>query len=170
MEIEEKSRLLFMRYALPCAGTLVKRHIMTQKQWDDLIDAVKNGRKVPKDSEKVFKVAFAACSMIAMDKKKRFIDSEVIREYFLFKHDDVINKRYEEMRDFDPEACRTKAGTVEEVKEGLATVKTRSGKGDFRVDFVKDLRKGDTVVIHWDFVTEKTDQKTADEMERKRLP
>ena len=87
-----------MKYALPCSRTLVKRNQVTQEEVDKLIDIVKNNKEIPKNAEKIFKVAFAACSLIALDTGKNKIDEDVIREYFLKKHSDVIEKRYEEMK------------------------------------------------------------------------
>jgi|SRR3989344_595458 len=163
MEIEKNSRILFMKYALPCAGTLVRRDIVSKEYIDNLIEAVKNNQHIPKDAEKIFKVALSACSLIALDNEKQ-IDSDVIREYFLFRHDDMIDKRYEEMGDFDPEACRTRAGVVEFLEEKFAIVKNPSGKRKYRSDFVVDLQKNDIVVTHWNFIVEKIDKKTACKM------
>ena len=159
MEIKEDSRLLFMKYALPCAGTLVKRGQVAQKDVDRLINIVKNGGKIPKDVEKIFKVAFSACSLLAIDRKKNNIDSDVIREYFLRKHDDVIDKRHAEMGDFDPESCRIRIGSCESVENGFATVITSQGKKKYRTDFITNPRKNDIVITHWDFIVEKKTKK-----------
>ena len=82
MEIEEKSRLLFMKYALPCAGTLVKRGSVTKEYINRLIEAVKNNAVIPKNAEKIFKVAFSACSLIAIDTGKKEIGEKIIRKYY----------------------------------------------------------------------------------------
>lgn len=152
MEIEEKSRVLFMKYALPCARTLVKRNQVTQEEVDALIELVKKG-VVPDGTEKIFKVALAACSLLALDANKRVIDEAVIRKYFLKKHSDMIEKRYEEKGDFDPVACQTRLGSVESVSPGKALVVNSAGKKDYRTDFV-DVHEHDRVVTHWDFIVE----------------
>ncbi len=164
MEIEEKSRELFMHYAVPCAGTLVKRGTMKKEHWDMLVSCLKSRKKIPKGAEKDFKVAFAACTIIAMDSKKKVIDNEVIREYYLFSHDAMIDKRYEEMGDFDPYMCRIRAGVVESVGEGFALVRNSSGTRKYRTDYASGLKKGDFVTIHWDFVVEKISKSTAEKM------
>lgn len=163
MEIEERSRLLFMKYALPCAGTLVKRGDVKQEYADMLMDAVKNGKRIPEGAERIFKVALAACSLLAGDSGKKSIDEDVIRRYFLFGHDEVIGRRYEEMGDFDPQACRVTAGVVESAGRGFAVVRTLGGRKRYRADYC-NARKGDTVVTHWDFIVEKTDRETAGRM------
>ena len=169
MKIEKESRLVFMKYALPCARTLVKRGNADQTYIDMLIDIVKNNGEIPKDAEKIFKVAFSACSLAAIDDGKSSIDAGIIRKYFLFGHDKVIGSRYEEMGDFDPEACRVRAGVVESVENEKAVVYGPSGRKAFRIDFVPDARKNDIVVTHWNFIVEKTDKETAERMNNRKL-
>jgi hydrogenase maturation factor len=168
MEIEEKSRLLFMKYALPCAGTLVKRGNITQEFVDNLIETVKNSEPLPKNSEKIFKVAFSACSLIALDQKGKMIDADTIHQYYLFEHDVVIDKRYEEMGDFDPDACRIRAGVVQAVGNGFAVVANSAGKRKYRADYCT-VKEGDTVVTHWNFVVEKINQKIAEKMRLQKI-
>ena len=163
MKIEEKSRALFMKYALPCAGTLVKRGIITQETLDNLLHIVKNNKEIPEGAEKIPAVAFAACSLIAMDKGKKEIDEAVIHDYFLFNHDDMIDKRYEEMGDFDPVACRTRVGSVLSTELEKASVLTDLGPKDFRTDFC-DVHENDNVVTHWDFIVEKIDRELAEKV------
>ncbi len=157
--------MLFMKYALPCAGTLVKRGNITQEKLDDLLDIVKSGKPIPKDAEKIPAVAFAACSLIAIDKGKKEIDEAVIHDYFLFNHDDMIDSRYEKMGDFDPVACRTRVGSVLSVELEKARVLTDLGERDFRTDFC-DVDENDNVVTHWNFVVEKLDKEMAEKVRK----
>ena len=165
--MKEKDRMLFMKYALPCAGTLVKRRSITQEKWDELIAIVKNGDRIPEGSEKIFKVAFAACSLIALDKNKD-IDEEVIRQYYLFEHDKMIDKRYGEMGDFDPDQCRIRAGVVKSSREGFAVVENSTGTRRYRTDYCT-VAKGDLVTTHWNFIVEKIDSATADKTKRQKI-
>ncbi|MCX6816049.1 MAG: hypothetical protein NT120_04325 [Candidatus Aenigmarchaeota archaeon] len=163
MNIEDKSRVLFMKYAIPCAGTLVSRGNIKKKDVDVLIDAVKNNKSIPKDTEKVFKVAFSACSILAMDAGKKKIDADVIHDYYLFKHDKMIDMRYEEMGDFDPDLCRIRPGVVKKVLHGIAIVENSAGSKKYRTNYC-DVKEGDLVVTHWDFVIEKISRETAEKM------
>lgn len=165
MKIEAKSRLLFMKYALPCAGTLVKRGTVTQDYVNSLFKAVKNNDSIPKNAEKMFRVAFSACSLIALDSRKKIIDENVIREYFLFRHDDAIDRRYEEMGDFNPEACRTRSGIVRSVEKNVAVVENAAGKKKYKTIFTNDIKPDDNVVTHWDFIVEKIDKSIAKKMD-----
>ena len=159
--MEVSDRKLFLKYAIPCAETLKKRGSITGEEIDKLITILRNNEEIPEGSEKVFKVALAMCSYIAMREGKREIDEEVIRRYFLYEHDKAIDQRFQEMGDFDPEACRTYPGKVAEVKEKTIFVRTPKGVKEYRNDFIRRVKKGDLVVVHRDFVVEKIDGKIA---------
>ncbi|HLD77910.1 MAG TPA: HypC/HybG/HupF family hydrogenase formation chaperone [archaeon] len=151
-EIPVTYPLLFLRYAVPCAGTLVKRGTLAQAEWDRLIAAVAAGR-APAGAERIFKVALAACSLLAIDSGKQAIDAAVVRQYFRAGHDAVIDARSREMGDFSPEACRVWAGRVQSVQSGRAVVETPAGLRTCKTDFV-DARVGEWVIVHWDFLVE----------------
>ena len=164
MEIED--RLLFLKYALPCAGTLVKRGIVSQEHVDNLIELVSKGKLPEDNAENIFKVANAMCSVIAMRMGKKKVDSEVIRRYFLREHDKVVEERFEQMRDFNPDDCKTHSGSVVGVRGGFATVETSLGRKGYRDDFVKDLKEGDKVVVHYGFIVEKLSERMIKELMR----
>jgi len=153
-----------MKYALPCAGTLVKRGSVTQEVVDDLIQRISEGREIPENAEAVFKVANVMCRLFARNMDKTSIDDDVIRRYFLFEHDYVIDKRHQDVGDFDPEACRTCPGRVLQVKENTLLVKTPQHENEYRRDFVHNIKKGDFVVVHWDFAVEKIDRETVNKL------
>lgn len=157
-----------MKYALPCAGTLVKRGSVSQETIDRLILAVKTGKEIPKDAERIFKVAFSACSLSAIDSGKENIDEKVIRQYYLFGHDKMIDQRYEEMGDFSPDACRIRAGIVQSVRDGFAVVANSAGAAKYRTDYCP-VKEGDLVTTHWDFVVEKIDPETARRMKTQKV-
>ncbi len=159
-EIPVTDRLLFLKYAVPCAGTLVQRGTITQEQWDRLIAAVAAGQ-APAGAERIFKVALAACSLLALDSGKPAIDAAVVRQYFRAGHDAVIDARYQEMGDFDPEACRVWAGTVERISGRSAIVRLPQGMRECRADFLPDARAGEWVVVHWDFLVEQATEQEA---------
>ena len=153
MEISD--RILFMKYALPCAGTLVRRGTVTQEYVDSLISIVARGAEPYDGAERMFKVANAVCNDLAEKMGKSSIDSEVIRKYFLLEHARVVDDRYKLMGDFDPVACNTYSGKVVSLDFGKAVVKTRLGSNTYRIDFANDIREEDEVIVHWDFVVER---------------
>jgi len=159
-----EDRLLFLRYALPCARTLVKRGSVSQDRIDELMMMVSENRPPPEGAERIFVVANAMCGVIAKRMGKRGVDSEVIREYFLFEHSDVVDDRFELMRDFDPVGCKTYPGRVVGTGTGSAVVETVLGRRDYRTAFSESLRPGDDVVVHYDYVIEKIDAETTKRM------
>jgi hypothetical protein len=150
-----QDRLLFLRYALPCAGTLVKRGNVSQAYLDSTIRLVSEGKVPNERAEAIFKVANAMCGMLAEREGKTTIDSDVIREYFLVEHSRVVDDRFELMGDFDPVSCKTYVGVVRSVDGPSATVETVLGKNAYKTLFVEDTKKGDKVIVHYDFIIEK---------------
>ena len=123
-----EDRLLFLRYALPCAGTLVNRGKVSQRYVDQAVRLVSQNKAPRAKVEGIFKIANAMCGSIAKRMRKRNVDSKVIRQYFLLEHSDVVEDRYKLMGDFDPESCKTYPGTVTDLKNGKAVVKTSLGR------------------------------------------
>jgi len=160
-ELAVTDRQLFMKYALPCAGTLVKRGSVTQTYIDRLVDQVSNGQEPEKDCEKIFLVANVMCSRIARSMEKSSVDSEVIRRYFLFEHSEVVDDRFELMKDFNPVDCKTYAGRIIELDKDYAVVETRLGRKRYKTMFAKDANVNDSVVVHFDFIVERIPPETA---------
>ena len=80
------------------------------------------------------------------------IDADIIEEYFLGKHDQVVDERFELMGDFDPERCRIYEGTIISINDDKALVKLEKKESEYRTDFVSDVKVGDKVIVHRDFV------------------
>lgn len=150
-----EDRLLFLKYALPCAGTLVRRGNVSKEYIDKLTKMVSEGRVPKEDAESMFKVATAMCNSIAERMNKEAVDADVIRTYFLLEHSEVVDDRFNLMKDFNPVDCKTYSGKVAGIGEGFANVRTRLGEKRYKTDFAKDLHTGDTVIVHWDYVVEK---------------
>ena len=152
---DEASRKLFFRYAVPCSETLAKRGAITQKYQRSLVKFINLNKKIPKDAEKVFKIASSMCEKTAKKLGKKSIDKEVVRRYFLFGHDKVVDRRYKIFKDFDPMLCRLYSGKVL-VSGSRALVQTIMGDKEYS----KGLRvkKGDYVVVHRNFVVEKINE------------
>jgi len=150
-----KNKRLFFCYALPCAQTFVKRKLLKQEVLDKIIENFSKG-KLPEDGfENTFKVAMTMLKLLALKLGKDEIDDNVIRQYYLLEHDKVVDQRYEEVRDFDPIACKIRVGEVLGISDNKAKVKTEFGLKEYRTDFVKNLKIGDQVIVHYDFIVEK---------------
>lgn len=162
----EKDRLLFLKYALPCASTLVKRGNVKQEYINELILMVSNNKAPEETAEAMFKVANAMCDSIANRMDKSNVDSEVIRQYFLLEHSKVVDDRYELMRDFNPVDCRTYPGRVVRLGNGSAIVDTKLGEKNYKTIFAKGLKQNDKVVVHYDYIIEKIPEAIAEQMNR----
>jgi hypothetical protein len=162
MEIE--NRFLFFKYALPCAETLIKRKTITQEEFEEMLEQVEEGVEPGKGRHEIFKVAMAHLNFIAMEEGKNKIDDEIIREYFLFGHDEAVDDRFEEMGDFNQEKCRTYPGIVRGLKNGQVSVESPIGIEAYEKNFVKGLKIRDIVVVHRDFIVEKISKDLASRM------
>lgn len=164
--LNQKDRLLFLKYAVPCATTLVQRKTISKKNFEELLENVKNGKTPSGEPEKIFKVAYAMCSSKALAKNKE-IDAKTIRDYFWLGHDAVVDERFGLMRDFDPGHCKTFPGIVTQTNGEKAMVKTSLGKVECSTAFEKKAKKNDFVVVHRGYIVEKVGKKTALEIARK---
>jgi hydrogenase maturation factor len=157
----EEARLVFLRYALPCSETLVKRGVISQSYRRRLMKAIFLNKKIPENSEKIFKVANLMCEKIAKRFGKKSIDKNIVRKYFLFNHDKIVDRRYKIFRDFDPLICRLYSGKVINMKNGKAVVQTIIGRKKYKMYPFQNLKKGDSVVVHRDIVIEKINESLA---------
>ncbi|MBI2675271.1 MAG: hypothetical protein HYX24_02340 [Candidatus Aenigmarchaeota archaeon] len=160
--IEIADKRLFLRYAIPCTSTLVKRGTVKKELVNELLDYALRKREMQTDIRETFPVAYLACRKIAQNRGKGEIGPEEIREYFWNLHDDVIERRFEEKRDFDKDDCRIWAGKVLRLLEdNRAEVLTQRRERIFRNAFEPHLKKDDYVVTHYDFITEKVSRENA---------
>jgi hydrogenase maturation factor len=154
MLIDEDARLLFLRYALPCSQELIDKRMVTQERINALMELVSKDKLPEEGAEGIFKVAVAMCTIIAMKAHKKTIDADVIRQYFLMDHNKAVDEQFELRKDFDHVECKTYAGKVLKVGADSAIVKTAIGEKRCRTDFVKNLKEGDNVAVHFGFAVE----------------
>ena len=166
--LDEKARALFMKYALPCAGTLVKRGIVKGGEVKKLMKDVSSGTPVPESSEKIFKTALRECIKIARKSGKNSIDAESVRKYFLFGHDDAVRKRYKKFSDFDPASCAVYPGKVKSIRNGKALVETPMKASEFSTRLCPEIKKGDWASVHRNFIAEKISPKLANSLWRRK--
>lgn len=152
-----KDKRLYFCYALPCAQTFVKRGKLKQQDLDKTIKDFSEGKNID-GFEKHFLVANRMLEIIASKMGKNEIDEQVIHQYYLIDHDKIVDARFEEMKDFNPIQCKIKIGKVLSVSQGKARVKTPFGISEYRTDFVNNIKPGDTVSVHYDFISEKIDK------------
>lgn len=102
-------------------------------------------------------MAVAWCEIIAKEMRKESIDEDVIRTYFWFIHNTVIDKRVNLGEKFDHVACKVHLGNIIDVdsEKNTATVETPRGEMKCNASFINMAAKGDRVATHFDYITEK---------------
>lgn len=151
----------FLRYAYPCAHILCDvRGEVSGKEFKMMEKAAINNKKLDRAFlEKAFWRAFERINKIAQEMGKDKWDIEVIREYFCVRHNSVLDKS--DYPEAFKEMCKTyKAEVAEETEDGEAVVSYLSELGGkkrrkVKKDYIKDLKVGDKVMIHWNYVVEK---------------
>lgn len=138
-----------MKYALPCSKKLIERGEVSEDYIKKLFRIVKNGKELPENSEKIFKVAYSFCKKIGEKINKDPMNEDVIRRYFLYEHDDVVEKMGYEQN------CKVYPGLCLKIENGLAKILTPIGFNFYKIDFVSDLKENEYVVVHREFVIER---------------
>jgi len=153
------SQAYFIKYAYPCSHILCTvRGEVTKEQFEMMRDAAINNKALDKAFlEKVFFRAFNRIEKLAKEMNKDKWDLDVIREYFTVRHNPVLGAS-----DY-PESFKEQCKVFEaEVKELLpnneAIVEYENitkKKRKVKTDYIKDLKEGDKVTIHWEYAIEK---------------
>lgn len=149
--------LLFAKYALPCGHKHVKGGMLTQKELDDSIEMASHGIEIPEKNLKVYETALNRCERIAKKLKMKEIDGLVVREYFLKYHNRIIDRMCSSKsapEGIEPERCKVRLGEVREVYEKTALVDVVSKQDEYRKDFAMNVKPGDRVSVHYDFIAE----------------
>ncbi|NIO22549.1 MAG: hypothetical protein GTN38_00795 [Candidatus Aenigmarchaeota archaeon] len=163
-----RNKELFLRYAIPCGEVLVNRGELREELLKKLNDSVKNRQEIDFPVEGIFKVATRMCSILAKRMGKKEIDDEVIRRYFLLEHEKAIIWRKQIRPDLDVRECLVYPGRVLRIDPDKVLVRTKLGEKFFRNDFVGNLKNGDRVSVHYDYVSERIKQNHVNRMLRRR--
>ncbi len=109
--------------------------------------------------ERVYKKAFARMKQVAKDLgKASYWDNEVIREYFVNRHNPMIARdpEYESAPESIRELCKTVTAKIVEKRDGFLIVKYGAGKTRVVGSvFVPEAKVGDEVILHYGFAIEK---------------
>lgn len=161
--IEMEPEVYFIKYAYPCAHILWKvRKDITGEEYRAMYDAAVNNKVMGRDYlEKVFVRAFARMRPLAEEMKKDDVwDVEVIREYFVERHNAVLSGS--DYPESFKEMCKTYEAEVVSLEGNEALVRYESEQGGekkrkVRKDYLPDLKSGERVMIHWQYAIEKVD-------------
>jgi hypothetical protein len=162
-----KDKELFLRYAIPCGEVLVNRGELKAGLLKKVTEAVENGQEVDAPVEDIFRVASRMCTIIAKRMGKTEIDEEVIRRYFLIEHEKAIRWRKLVRPDISVKDCKVYPAKVLKIDGNGALVRTPVGGKRLKDGFEKDLKKGDWVSAHYDYIPEKLKPEYVRRMQKK---
>ena len=152
--------VLFLKYAFPCAFVIKQRGEIDNKTFKTLEDAAINNTVLSHSLlEKIFFRAFERIGNVAKEMKRHRWDAEVIREYFVRRHNEIIDKgmySYAKAPESLKDLCRVHVATVKSVSGNYLVV----GYGDERTrpvmsDLVRGIKEGEKVTIHYGYAVEK---------------
>jgi hypothetical protein len=165
LAIAEKDRVLFWKYAVVCVVDLVHQGKVEQAKFDSMMQQVSGGKIPAEDVNEMFSTAIPECTNIARLMKKRSIDDEVIRTYFLLLHTPVVDRGcdlllrhakdteslayYADLR----VACKVYTGKVLSADGNSALVRTVLGDLPYSADFY-EVHEGDDVAVHFKHVVD----------------
>lgn len=146
-----KAKTLFLKYAMPCLVERIRRGEISQEEFEKLCDDFVNKKDIP--GEEMYSLFPVAMNFIndSAKKKKKFdgktatIDKEVVRQYFWYDHDNVVEHR------IDPERvkyCLILPARVKRVNKNTALVKTPLDEREVSISFLNSknvLNKNITV-------------------------
>ena len=152
--------VLFLKYAFPCAFVIKQRGEIDNKRFKTLEDAAINNTVLSRNLlEKIFFRAFERIDNVAREMKRSRWDAEVIHEYFIRKHNEIIDKgmySYATAPESLKDLCKVHVATVKRISGKYLVV----GYGDERTrpvmsDHVRGIKEGEKVTIHYGYAVEK---------------
>ena len=155
-----KPEVLFLKYAFPCTFVIRQRGEITDEELKRLEEAAINNEVLPRMFlERVYFRAFERIDKLAHELGKERWDPAVIRDYFVHRHNDIIDKgmySYAKAPESLKNLCKVHVATVKEVTGDVLVVEY--GRGQRRPvskDLIANVRAGDKVMIHYGYASEK---------------
>ncbi len=150
----------FLRYAFPCAFVIKQRGEINQQEYDRLFDIAVNNKEIKKEElEKVFFKAFNYINELAKEKNIDKWDFEVIKEYFLKRHNELIDQGRDMYKDAPKtlkELSKVEEAEIINKKDNILEVKFNDKKRFVSNVFVPEAEVGNKVRIHYGFAVETT--------------
>ena len=111
--------------------------------------------------EKVYFRAFERIDDVAHDLGKERWDPVVIREYFIHRHNALIEEgdgEYARAPQTLKDLCRVERATVVDMKDGFSVAKIENGKTRTIITpFLPDLFVGEEIYIHYGYAVERVE-------------
>lgn len=151
--------VFFVKYAFPCSFVLRQQKKITQEDFVTLEDAALHQKVLNKVFlERVFVKAFERISVLAEEMNKNKWDLDVLREYFLVRHNEIIEGGQSTYANTPPvlnELCMVHKAKVIGKKDSVLIVEYGFGKKrPVNNDLVPNAKVGNTVTIHYGYAVE----------------
>jgi hydrogenase maturation factor len=154
-----RNETYFLRYAYPCLFIAKQRGEVDDSLMEKLrIAAVKDEPVDRALLEKVFFRAFRRMQVIADEMKKDVWDAAVIKDYFVDRHNMIIDsglETYAKAPETLKNLCRVQKGKVVAKKEDILIVGLGGQRRPVNSDFTPDAKIGDLVTVHYGYAVEK---------------
>jgi hypothetical protein len=150
-----KPETYFLRYAFPCIFVKKLRGEITNEEIAELERVVVNSEDVDRKLlEEVFAVASEQLDKIALELGKEKWSMEVLKEYFLVRHNDFVDTREGLPGKTLKELCKIREGEIVEDFGEIVKVKYGERYRNVSKDFFPSVKVGDNVRIHYAYIVE----------------
>lgn len=143
------SRKLFLRYAAPCA-----------EDTENIKEEIRKG-KTSLDLGEMFPTAINALKIMAKEKDSEEIDEDQVREYFWFKHAEVLQQNTKDKEKI--QKCLVLPGKLlDSNRASLINGEVR----EVNTDLLNEPIEKDRVTVHYSYVAEKIQQEDEQEIKQ----
>ncbi len=148
-----KAKNLFLKYAMPCLVERIRKGEITEEEFEKFCEDLVEEKDIP--DEELYRLFPVAMNFIndSVKKKDKFdgkvaiIDKDVVRQYFWYDHDVVVEKRMNPER---KKYCLVLPGKVKEVDGKIAIVQTPLDKREVNLAFIgTENMKNKKVTVHY---------------------
>ena len=144
----EETKKVFLKYALPCSEDRDKSKI---------IRYIKKDLDIDLDIQKSFPMAINMLKILSKEKNENKINKEIIREYFWFKHAEML-KENNPNKEIDK--CLVLPGKIKKKHGKRKTVELVNGEErTINTEILENTEKGSWITVHWDYGCENIEEK-----------
>src|SRR3989344_4215586 len=155
-----EAEVLFLKYAFPCSFIIKQRGEINDIEFKMLESAAIYNKILPrKFLERVYFRAFQKIKKVADDLGRDIWDKEVIHEYFIKRHNSIIEDgmyAYAEAPDALKNLCKVHYAKVLKIEKDFLVVEYDYGKlRPVIKTLIPKVKKGDVETIHYGYACEK---------------
>lgn len=151
--------VIFLKYAFPCSFIIKQRNEINDSTYYMLEDAAINNKVLSRKLlEQIFFRAFERIEKIAKELNKDKWDPEVIKEYFINKHNSIIDEgmySYAKAPESLKNLCKVHKAKVLKVQDDIAIVEYENKTRPVHTVLTPNIKENDLVTIHYGYAVEK---------------